>query len=361
MVEEELKNAKILIIDDDALSVQMLELLMRKAGYSDIIGTTDPTQASALYSRHYPDLVLLDLNMPVMDGFEVLKALSRMERRSYLPVMVLTAETDDETRLKALDLGAKDFLAKPYSHVEALLRIKNMLEVRLLHQQLRDQNRTLEEKVRQRTRELRETQLEIVQRLGLAAEYRDNETGQHIVRMSLYSEALARAYGLGETDCELILYASPMHDVGKIGISDTILLKPGKLTEEEFAIMKTHTTIGAKVFDGNNSKLLETARTIALSHHERWDGNGYPQGLKGEDIPLFGRIVSICDVFDALTSDRPYKKAWPVDEAVAEIVRQSGRQFDPRLVSVFEEILPEILAIKDAHLDVDEAAAAIAI
>jgi putative two-component system response regulator len=351
VLKDELKNAKILIVDDELLSVQMLELLMRKAGYSEIISTTDPTQAASLYSRHYPDLVLLDLNMPEMDGFEVLKALSRMERRSYLPVMVLTAETDDETRLKALDLGARDFLAKPYSHVEALLRIKNMLEVRLLHQQLRDQNRNLEDKVQQRTQALRETQLEIVQRLGLAAEYRDNETGQHIVRMSLYSAALARAHGLSEADCELILNAAPMHDVGKIGISDTILLKPGKLTVEEFEIMKTHTTIGAKVLDGQRSNLVETARVIALTHHERWDGTGYPQGLSGEDIPLFGRIVSICDVFDALTSERPYKKAWLVEEAMAELVKQKGKQFDPELVPLFEKILPEILAIKAQHVD----------
>lgn len=346
---EKQEKAKILIIDDEPLNIQLLELILKKAGYTSVYSTDDARKATALYSEIYPDLILLDLQMPHMSGFEVLQELKKLERRSYLPIMVLTAETDEDSRLRALDLGAKDFLNKPFKETEVLLRIRNMLEVRLLHQQLRDQNSILEQKVKQRTLELRNSQLETIQRLGRVAEYRDTDTGLHIIRMSHYAERLARASGLSDTDCELILNASPMHDIGKVGIPDKILLKKGKLTSDEFDAMKAHTTIGGQMLANSKSRLSITARDIALTHHEYWDGSGYPKGLQGEAIPLFGRISALADVFDALTSARPYKLAWTTEASLAEINKQSGKQFDPELVSVFMEIAPDLLEIKEQY------------
>lgn len=219
-------------------------------------------------------------------------------------------------------------------------------ELRRLHQAVRHQNRFLEEKVRERTKELQDSRLEVIHRLGRAAEYRDNDTGLHTIRMSRYAAALGRAAGMTEAECELLLHASPLHDVGKIAIPDRILLKPGKLDPDEWEVMKTHAAIGAELLAGSRSELMQMAETIALTHHEKWDGSGYPRGLKGEEIPLVGRICALCDVFDALTSERPYKKAWSVPEAMAEIERGSGTHFDPRLVELFKQILPEIMEIR---------------
>jgi len=216
---------------------------------------------------------------------------------------------------------------------------------------LRSQNKTLEKRVQERTQELFQTQLEIIKRLGLAAEYRDNETGLHIVRMSQISALLAKAAGLDDVEAEMVLNASPMHDIGKIGIPDHILLKPGKLNSEEWVTMQTHTTIGARILSGHHSSLLEMACEIALTHHEKWDGSGYPKGLKGNDIPLTGRIVALADVFDALTSERPYKHAWTARDAVTLIKEDSGKHFDPRLVEQFLSLLPEIVAIKEKYAE----------
>lgn len=350
--KEELQlAAKILVIDDDPLIIRLLETFLKQAGYKSILSCTDPTIATDLYSQYQPDLVLLDLNMPVMDGFRVMESLNSIEAKVYVPIMILTAETDDRTRLDALEAGAKDYVNKPFSKLEILTRIKNLLEVRFAHKKLQQQNEILEQKVVERTRELRDSQLEIVQRLGLASEYRDNETGQHIIRMSYYSKILAEHYGLPADECELILNASPMHDIGKLGIPDSILLKPGQLTKDEFAIMKTHTDIGARLLEDARSPVVEMARVIALSHHEKWDGTGYPNCLAGKDIPLVGRIVAIADVFDALTSSRPYKAAWPINKAVAEIKRGAGSHFDPELVDCFEKALPEIIEVSQMYQD----------
>jgi putative two-component system response regulator len=343
--------APILILDDEELNIDHLKLLLKRAGFGNVHGVTDSRRALPAYRDLRPDLVLLDLNMPHIDGFGVLEQLRAIEEESYVPVMVLTAQSDRDSRLRALDAGARDFLSKPFDAIEAVTRIRNLLEVRVLHRQVLSHNRALEEAVQARTAELRTSQLEVVQRLCRAAEYRDNETGLHILRMSHYSALLAREYGMTADECEMILNASPMHDVGKIGIPDQILLKPGKLDAEEWRVMQTHTTIGAELLAQHNSAVVELGRTIALTHHEKWDGSGYPQGLSGENIPLAGRVVAVCDVFDALTSERPYKRAWSVEEAVAEITRCSGTHFDPRLVTLFNRILPGMLAIRERYRD----------
>jgi putative two-component system response regulator len=288
---------------------------------------------------------LLDLKMPYLDGFQIMEQLKALDQNSYLPIIILTAQNDREHRLQALSAGAKDFISKPIDQIEVLFRISNALEIRSLNKQVFNQNRILEMRVLEKTQELRETQLEIIKRLSFANEYRDNETGLHVVRMSHYAAIIGKIMGINDYDIELLLNAGPMHDIGKIGIPDPILLKPGKLTLGEWRIMKDHTTIGANILSGSKSPLLKTAEVIALTHHEKWNGSGYPQGLKGKEIPLFGRICAVCDVFDALTTDRPYKKAWSVERAVNELIASKGSHFDPLLVEYFVAGLPEILKI----------------
>ncbi len=344
---QELRAARILIVDDEPVNVMLLEKMLASNDYHNVTSTTDSRRALPLYAAQGFDLVLLDLQMPHMDGFQVLEKIRQLEAGSYPPVLVLTANEDRDIRLRALEAGARDFLNKPFDHVELLNRIRNNIEIRLLQQAVRDENRLLEMKVRERTRAIQETQQEIIRRLGRAAEFRDNETGLHIQRMSQMSRLIALAAGLSEQEADLILQAAPMHDIGKIGIPDQVLLKPGKLDAQEWEIMKTHTTIGAKMLAGHPSPLLRTAHDIALAHHERWDGSGYPHGLAGEAIPIQARIVAIADVFDALTSQRPYKQAWPTEEAIAEIQRASASHFDPRLVEAFLGVLPEILQVRD--------------
>lgn len=349
--KEERLKAKILIVDDERVNVLLLEKTLSHEGYTAIRSTTDSRKALDLYQEFKPHLVLLDLSMPHLDGFQVMELLSKTEESAYLPILVLTAQPSDDIRLRALSSGAQDFIAKPFNYVEVLSRIKNMVQVRMLYERVRDQNQILDKKVKDRTRDLEKTRQEVIQRLGRAAEYRDNETGAHVIRMSLFSEIIAREAGLPEEKYQLILNASPMHDVGKIGIPDRILLKPGKLDHDEWQIMKTHAQIGANILSGGDSPMMKMAETIALTHHEQWNGEGYPQGLKGEDIPVEARIVTLADVFDALTSERPYKKAWSVEQAVAEIDNKSGILFDPGLVHILKQNLPELLKIKNTIND----------
>ncbi len=342
-------DASILIVDDYQPNVLLLDRVLRSAGYKNVRSTTDPREVEAMYSAHKFDLILLDINMPHLSGFDVMDRLRAIEHDSYLPILVLTAQADYDTRLRALQSGAKDFLTKPFDNLEVLTRIANILEVRTMHNRVREQNRELERRVQDRTRELHDTRLEIIRRLGRAAEYRDNNTGQHIMRMSKYSEALARAAGLSDGDAEMLLNASPMHDIGKIGIPDRILLKATSLDPEEKRLMETHTTIGAELLSHHPSELMQMARVIALTHHERWDGSGYPHKLRGDEIPLPGRIVALCDVFDALTTKRPYKEAFSVERSLAYLRDNTGRHFDPSLVERFLAILPEILEIMQQH------------
>jgi putative two-component system response regulator len=339
MLDTRLTTARILIVDDQASNVMLLEAILQEEDYTAYKSITDSRQALPVYLKYQPDLILLDLQMPHLDGFQVMNQLRGcVQPGAFLPILVLTADITPETKRQALAEGATDFLTKPFDQTEVLLRIKNLLGTRLLHLQLEDQNLLLEQKVRERTAELEETQLEILERLALAAEYRDDDTGEHTRRVGQMSAQIAQALGLPEAEVELIRRAAPLHDVGKIGIPDSILLKPGKLTPEEFELMKTHTTLGSKMLSGGQFPLLQRAEEIALTHHERWDGTGY-SGLKGESIPIAGRIVTVADVFDALTNERPYKKAWLHTEAIEEIQRQTGRQFDPRVVESFLHVV----------------------
>lgn len=339
MLDTTLTTARILIVDDNASNVLLLEGILQEEDYTAYRSITDSRQVLPIFLEHQPDLILLDLQMPYLDGFEVMKQLRpHIPPEAFLPILVLTADMTSETKRQALAGGAMDFLTKPFDQTEVVLRIRNLLRTRLLHLQLQDQNLLLEQKVRERTAALEETQIEILERLALAAEYRDDDTGEHTKRVGLMSAQIAQALGLPEPEVELIRRASPLHDVGKIAIPDSILLKPGKLTVEEFQLMKTHTTLGAKMLSGGRFPLLQRAEEIALTHHERWDGTGH-LGLQEKAIPIAGRIVTVADVFDALISERPYKEAWPPTEAIEEIRRQSGRQFDPQVVDAFLQVV----------------------
>jgi putative two-component system response regulator len=339
MDKEIIKNSRVLIIDDQAENVRLLERILKKAGYSRLEGITDSRQALNVFSEFKPDLVALDLQMPFVDGFDLLKRLrSRIPSGAFVPILILTADNSRKAKQAALSLGAKDFLTKPFDFEETLLRIYNLLETRWLHIELQNQNTTLEERVSERTRDLELAQLEILQRLALAAEYRDDCTGQHTQRVGILAAVLARAIGLAADQIELIRLSAPLHDVGKIGIPDGILLKPCKLTDEEYLQIKRHTEIGRIILSGSNFSILQMAERIALYHHERWDGNGYHK-LSGDTIPLEARIVSVVDVFDVITHDRPYKRAESLETAVDCIRQESGKQFDPNLVSVFSQLV----------------------
>jgi putative two-component system response regulator len=342
------RHARILIVDDEENNVDILRRVLTRGGFSRIESTTDSREAKRLYIRFRPDLILLDLHMPHVDGLEVMQQLSDIAEATYLPILILSADVTPEARRDALSRGAKDFLNKPFQPDEILLRIKTLLETRLLYLQIQSQNHVLEAKVRERTRALEEAQMEIVERLAVAAEFRDDNTGQHTQRVGQMSALLAKQLGMADAQVSLVRRAAPLHDVGKIGVPDKILLKLGKLTEEEFAIVKTHTVIGARILSGGKFPLLRLAEEIAFSHHERWDGAGYA-GLSGTGIPLAGRIVAVADVFDALTQQRPYKPAWSIGEAIAEIERQRGQQFDPGVVDAFLRIVHDQQADTGAH------------
>ncbi len=344
-------DARILVIDDERANVQLLEHMLAKAGYTNVESTNDPRQATELIGAFRPDLILLDLLMPYIDGFDVMRLLrSSIPFDPYLPVLVLTADATRETRRRALSEGARDFLTKPLDVDEVLLRIANMLEVRFLQLQLEGEKVSLETRVQERTQELEASYVETFERLALAAEYRDDDTGQHTIRVGRMSATLAAEMGVHPDDVELLERAAGLHDVGKIGIPDSILLAPRKLTAEEFAVVKTHTVIGARILSGSRSPLLSMAEEIAWSHHERWDGRGYG-GLAGEEIPLYGRITTVADVFDALTHERPYKDAWSIDDAMEEIIRQRGDQFDPQVVDAFVSVHETVRRVAEPSPD----------
>ncbi len=343
------RNARVLMADDEESVVASLERTLRMAGYTNLQTICDSRLILPLYERFKPDLLLLDLAMPYLDGLAVLRQLaSRIGDSEYFPVLVLTADQTAAAKQSALSLGAKDFLVKPCDTTEMLLRVKNLLETRSLHLQLRQQNENLETAVIERTRDLEEAQFEAVARLALAAEYRDDETGQHTIRVGRLAELLAQNLDVPADIAAMIGQAAPLHDVGKIGIPDAILLKPAGLTAQEYKLMKTHTMIGAQILGGSRSPLLRLAETIALYHHEQWDGRGY-EGLEGDAIPLPARIVAVADAFDVMTHDRRYRRSLPVSAALAEIRLKAGKHFDP---SVAEALLK--IRISDGVFHSDE-------
>ncbi|MFP4644943.1 MAG: HD-GYP domain-containing protein [Spirochaetales bacterium] len=350
-MEDSLLNSRILLVDDDLATLTLLQAMLAKHGYRNVVAIEDPRNVIDEYRRERTDLILLDLEMPHMDGFEVIRQLGLLHDPILPPVVVMTAQPQHDLRIEALNGGARDYITKPFNMDELRARVRNMLEIQQAHKAVYAQKEMLDGQVRETTSELLRTRLQIVQRLARAAEYRDNETGRHILRVSHTAVRMAEELGGDREYLRMMLHASPLHDVGKIGVPDAILLKPGALTANEWNVMRRHTTMGAEILDGDDSDLLILAREIALTHHERWDGSGYPQGLVGESIPVSGRIVSVVDVFDALTSKRPYKKAWSFDRA-AQLVRDSaGTQFDPDIVNVFDRLLPEIVSINRRFSD----------
>lgn len=327
---------RILVVDDEPANVLALRALLASWRYTEVESTTDPHDAIELCESLRPDLLMLDLHMPRLDGFEVMARLAAQLRGpTPLPIIVLSADMTIETRRRALASGARDFVTKPFDAEEVRLRVGILLDMRALQLQQAASEAALEARVRRRTVELEGARLEMLQRLALAAEFRDDVTGEHTQRVGRTARRIARALGASADEVERIGLAAPLHDVGKIAVADAILLKPGPLTDAERREMQRHTTTGGDMLRGSGSRLLQTAERIALTHHERWDGAGYPYGLAEERIPLVGRIVAVADVFDALTHERPYKPAWEVERAVEQIAADRGRRFDPRTVDAF--------------------------
>ena len=334
-----LLGARIVVVDDRPDNVMVLEHLLAGWRHPNVFGTSASREAVALIERVEPDLVLLDLQMPQPDGYEIMRRLeARIRGSDQLPVLVLTADISTEAKRRALTLGARDFLTKPFDPDEVRMRVDNLLELRQAHLQLREQNVSLEHRVSARTTELERARAETLERLSLAAEFRDDDTGQHAARVGRTVAMLAERLSLSEPEVTRLRRAAPLHDIGKIGIPDSILLKNGRLARSEFERMKEHTVIGAEIVAGSSSDVLELSAVIARTHHEHWDGGGYPNGLAGDEIPLAGRLTAVADVFDALTHERPYKPAWPVGDAVAEMRRLRGTQFDPAVLDAFSGI-----------------------
>ncbi len=351
---------KLLVVDDNAVNLTLFRHLLQKLEGAEVECIADPVAALAWCERTEPDLILLDYMMPVIDGIEFMRRLRQIPERSDTPVVMVTADTESDVRHRALEFGAQDFLTKPVDKVELTARVRNLLALRTSRQQLADRAAWLAEEVAKATREIAAREKEAILRLSRAAEYRDPETGSHLLRMSNYTRLIAERLGLPVAEQELLLEASPMHDIGKVGTADHILLKPGRLTPEEFEIMKQHAVIGYQILRDSLSPLLQCAAALALAHHEKFDGSGYPGGLAGAAIPLHGRIVAVADVFDALTSERPYKKAWALDDAAEFLKNNAGSHFDPACVDAFLGAWPQVLEIRARYQDDAVPAAAVA-
>jgi putative two-component system response regulator len=319
---------RILIVDDEPANLKVMREVLGNQYRMSF--AKSGAAALALLEKEQPKLILLDIMMPDMNGFEVCEILKSTPALSHIPIIFVTALGDESDEFKGFELGAVDYITKPISPAIVRARVKTHLSLVQAEQ-------------------LKQAHVDLVHRLGRAAEYKDTDTGEHIARMSQYSKLLALEFGMGEQQAELLRQAAPMHDVGKIGIPDAILSKPGRLTPDEFDHMKQHAAIGAQILANSSSPLLQLAHKLAIEHHEKWDGSGYPNGLKGEQISVEGRIVAIADVFDALTSKRPYKEAWGVEEALEHMQAQAGKHFDPHLINLFVNKLDAIIAIKNAH------------
>jgi putative two-component system response regulator len=345
------KRPKILAVDDEQRNLKLVESILLPQGY-EVIPALSGKEALQKVNKFEPDVILLDIMMPEMDGFEVARRLKEREATSIIPIVMLTSLQEVQDRVRALEVGADDFLSRPVDHAELRMRIKSLLKVKAHNDHMQNYQKELEAEVDHRTgqlqqavEQLRLASLDTIYRLSRAADYRDEKTGAHIKRMSFYTAAIARKMGLDNNFVESLFYAAPMHDVGKIGIPDSILLKPGKLNPKEWEIMKRHTTIGAELLKGSDSEFIKLGEVIALTHHEKWDGSGYPSGLKNTQIPLAGRIVALADVFDALTTKRPYRGPLPLEQALDIIKDGRGFHFDPEVVDAFFVAEDEILSI----------------
>ncbi len=335
--------ATVLVVDDTPQNLNVASRILREH-YRALVALDGSKALEIARSDAAPDLILLDVMMPGMNGYEVCRQLKADPRTREIPVIFLTALDEANSEAAGFEAGAVDYITKPISPPTMLARVRT-------HLKLRAHEKHLSGLVRERTRELEQTRLEVIRRLGRAAEYKDDATGMHVIRMSHYTRLLALAAGFSEDRAELLFHAAPMHDIGKIGIPDHILQKPGALNQDEWAVMKQHPAIGAGIIGLQHGELLETARVVALTHHEKWDGSGYPRARVGADIPVEGRIVAIADVFDALTSKRPYKEAWSIERAVEFIAAQSGLHFDPELVPRFLELMPQVAGVRAQYSD----------
>jgi putative two-component system response regulator len=348
----------ILIVDDQHQNIELLEALLVPQGY-EVIKAANGAEALKSLSNNPIDLILLDVMMPKMDGFDVTRKIRQDKTYQLLPIILVTALRNTEDRVKGIEAGCDDFISKPFDKSELYARIRSLLKVKAYNDLMINYQKELEFEIAKETEELRKAldrtksaSLETIHCLSKAAEYKDEDTAAHIQRMSFYAEAVAKKIGLSEIETENLLYAAPMHDIGKIGVPDHILLKPEKLNDEEWVIMRQHTTFGANILSGSNSEFIKLGSTIALSHHEKWDGTGYPKNLKGDEIPLPAKICAIADVFDALTSHRPYRKEpFSIEESFYMIKEGIGSQFDPDVADTFFSIKDQILQIKDKFIE----------
>jgi putative two-component system response regulator len=345
----------ILVVDDQLQNVELLEAQLVPLGY-EIIRAANGKDALTIITGNEIDLMLLDIMMPGMDGFEVIRRVRQGTKTRLLPIILVTALRETEDRIKGIEAGCDDFISKPVDKMELFARVRSLLKVKDYNDLMLNYRKELESEVTARTEQLKQAleriktaSLDTIYRLSVASEYKDKDTGAHIKRMSRYSVAVARRMGLDENTIETILYSAPMHDLGKIGIPDQILMKPAILDPAEWKIMKMHTVIGAKILQGSDAEFIKSGESIALSHHEKWDGSGYPNGVKGQEIPIAGRIVAIADVFDALTSKRPYKEPFTIEKSLAIVKEGRGTHFDPDVVDAFFDIQEEILNIKKQY------------
>lgn len=360
ITDDDLRDASILVVDDSMMSLREMQTILEEHGFDDVRTLSDPTKVIEAHRVHDFALIILDYYMPGMTGEEVLDRLNAEFSSERLNVLFWTSASEDELYTRALRKGARDVLKKENAREEEIVtRIGNLLESQLLFRQLQHQNEKLNEKVKRRTEQLERTSLETIGRVARAAEFRDNETGGHIQRIGLLASELAERLGIEESICDAIRYAAPMHDVGKLRVADEVLFKPGSLNEEEWEQMKEHTTAGARILSGADQHYLKLAKNIALYHHENWNGEGYPEGLEAGQIPIEARITAVCDVFDAVLSDRPYKDPWTEDRALNLIREEKGEQFDPDVASCFLENAEVMIDIRNTLNETEDTTRAV--